>query len=613
MLRRTLGLLRMSKILRTPLAVIATSFALRLFLIFRYRFDSDEPQHMHVAWGWAHGFMQYRDFFDNHMPVFHLLSAPLFLFADDDARLLFAARIALLPLFALALFLVWRIARDLFDERVAWWSAAFVALCPPFFLGSLEYRADDLWLVCWLALLAVLVSKLPRSDKDLAAGLLLGLAFGVSMKSVMFAVAIAAALIGTILLTRDRGIVSGRELARRCAVIMGIALTVPALIAFAFAMAGSWKPFWHDVFAHNQIRFEHAWRVLWFVPLYPVIRHIALAIAHSDGEAPLVRRRLFIFLTCAGYFLILVAFWPMTSSESYLPFYPLCVLLATPFILRRPALAPAVCALAFAVIVIVAEPWQNAARREIEMVTEVVSLTTIGEPVMDLKGETIFRVRPSYLVLEGITNAKLRLGLMRDSIAESLVRTGTHVVVGDALPPRTRRFVESAYVRWGSVYVAGVRLPQLRGDGGAASFNIAIPGPYVVLGDRGVIRAMIDGKWAMSGVDLKPGPHKLIVYERASSPVVIWSGALKRPLTKTRRDRGELIRHFLHRGARHGSGVEACEDRIEDPALEEFRADSDEAPAEISAQRGCPTHLVSESSSDRAELFDRHDGMLSFS
>ena len=118
--------------------------------------------------------MQYRDLFDNHMPVFHLLSAPLFLFADDDARLLFVARMAMLPLFAAAIFLVWRIAGALFDERVAGWSAVLVALCPPFFLGSLEYRADDLWLVCWLGVIAVLISDLPRTDKDLAAGMLLG-------------------------------------------------------------------------------------------------------------------------------------------------------------------------------------------------------------------------------------------------------------------------------------------------------------------------------------------------------------------------------------------------------------------------------------------------------
>jgi hypothetical protein len=583
MLRPSRELQRMPRLLRTPSVVIAISFALRLFLIFRYRFDSDEPQHLHVAWGWAHGFMQYRDFFDNHMPVFHLLSAPLFLFADDDARLLFAARMAMLPLFVLALFLVWRIARDLFDDSVAWWSAAFVALCPPFFLGSLEYRADDLWLVCWLALLAVLVSKLPRSDKDLAAGLLLGLAFGVSMKSVMFALALTGALIATVLLTRDRGSISVGELVRHGVIVVGIAFTVPAAVALAFTMAGSWKPFLYDVFDHNWIRFEHAWRVLWFVPLYPLLRTIALAIARSDLDPPLVRRRLFIFLACAGYFLILVAFWPMTSMESYLPFYPLAILLITPFLVRRPVMAPSICGVAIAAIVIVAEPWQNAAAREIRIVTEVVSMTMPGDPVMDLKGETIFRPRSSFLVLEGITNAKLRLGLIRDSIAESLVLTATHVVVSDSLPPRTRHFVQSYYVPWGSVYVAGVRLPQLRGDGAPASFNVAIRGPYVVLGDHGVVRAMIDGEWAMSGVELKPGAHTLVVFERVSRPLVIWTGALKGPLSKLRRDRGELIRHFPGRRARHRSGVEAGQDRIEDASLEEFGANGDETPPQIGA------------------------------
>jgi len=57
--------------------LLLVTFAMRVWLIFRYRFDSDEPQHMHVAWGWAHGFIQYRDVFDNHMPLFHLLTAPL--------------------------------------------------------------------------------------------------------------------------------------------------------------------------------------------------------------------------------------------------------------------------------------------------------------------------------------------------------------------------------------------------------------------------------------------------------------------------------------------------------------------------------------------------------
>ncbi len=51
--------------------------ALRILYAFVYRVDSDEPQHLHVVWGWAHGMIQYRDFFDNHSPLFQMLCAPL--------------------------------------------------------------------------------------------------------------------------------------------------------------------------------------------------------------------------------------------------------------------------------------------------------------------------------------------------------------------------------------------------------------------------------------------------------------------------------------------------------------------------------------------------------
>src|SRR2546423_15504478 len=119
------------------LSLIAAALATRVALIFRYRFDSDEPQHMHVAWGWAHGLAQYRDVFDNHMPLFHLLSSPLFAATGDDPRLLFAARLSMVPLFLAALFLVWRIAWSLFDETTALWATALAAVLPPFFLRSL--------------------------------------------------------------------------------------------------------------------------------------------------------------------------------------------------------------------------------------------------------------------------------------------------------------------------------------------------------------------------------------------------------------------------------------------------------------------------------------------
>jgi len=38
---------------------------LRIVSVFHYHFDSDEPQHLHVVWGWTHGLLQYHDIFDN--------------------------------------------------------------------------------------------------------------------------------------------------------------------------------------------------------------------------------------------------------------------------------------------------------------------------------------------------------------------------------------------------------------------------------------------------------------------------------------------------------------------------------------------------------------------
>src|SRR4051794_17888837 len=50
---------------------------LRSFSVFNHLWDSDEPQHLHVVWEWTQGVLPYRDFFDNHTPLFHVLFAPV--------------------------------------------------------------------------------------------------------------------------------------------------------------------------------------------------------------------------------------------------------------------------------------------------------------------------------------------------------------------------------------------------------------------------------------------------------------------------------------------------------------------------------------------------------
>lgn len=513
------------------LGLLIAGLCARLALIFRYRFDSDESQHMHVAWGWSHGLVQYRDVFDNHMPLFHLMTAPLFAGGSDDPRLLFAARLLMVPLFAGATMLVWFIADRLFeDDRIALVAAAITALFPPYFLGSLEYRTDDLWVVCWLGVIAVGVSRMRLRTRSIWGGLLLGASFGVSMKSVLCAGALLVAAGGVFFLTRARTAWPPvRTLLLSAATSLALACSIPLIIALSFAATGNWKPFLYGVFEHNRVPFEHAWRVLWFVPLYFVVRTAALSILRSEADASLVRRRLFVCLACGAYSIGLIAFWPMSSLESYLPIYPLALLFVAPWLAEQRRVA----ALTFATIelvavIITARPWRNEAQHEIALVSEIVALTGAHDPVMDLKGESVFRARPWYFGIEAITNVKLRLGIIQDHIAESLVRTSTHVVVSDRLPPLAKRFVLANYVDWGLVRIAGVRLPPVP-EGIPVSFRIAIPGDYLVTGEAGSVDAAIDGKAVVHTIHLTPGRHTLVTTHAVRHPMVIWEGARRWP------------------------------------------------------------------------------------
>src|SRR6266487_7033073 len=74
---------------------------LRVITITHYKFGTDEPQHLHVIWGCARGFVQYRDLADNHMPLFHILCAPIYRLIGDCGTILYWMRIVLQPRYPL--------------------------------------------------------------------------------------------------------------------------------------------------------------------------------------------------------------------------------------------------------------------------------------------------------------------------------------------------------------------------------------------------------------------------------------------------------------------------------------------------------------------------------
>jgi len=55
----------------------------------RYKFATDESQHMHVISAWARSFVQYREVFDDHMPLFQIMFARIFGLIGDRPTILY--------------------------------------------------------------------------------------------------------------------------------------------------------------------------------------------------------------------------------------------------------------------------------------------------------------------------------------------------------------------------------------------------------------------------------------------------------------------------------------------------------------------------------------------
>src|SRR6266481_4725899 len=139
------------------LLLIALIF-LRVITIMHYRFGSDEPQHLHVVWGWARGFVQYRDLADNHMPLFQILCAPIYNLIGDRGTILYWMRIVLQPLYIVAFWCTYRIGSLLFSRRVGVWAAILVGLSTDYVFCSVEFRTDNLWAPLWLLCLSGLLN-----------------------------------------------------------------------------------------------------------------------------------------------------------------------------------------------------------------------------------------------------------------------------------------------------------------------------------------------------------------------------------------------------------------------------------------------------------------------
>jgi len=538
----------------TAAILFALMILLKLANMTTYRFDSDEPQHTHVIWAWARGFVQYRDVFDNHMPLFQIMFAPIYGLIGDRATILYWMRFILLPMYFVGAWCTYRIGELLFSRRAGIWAVILAGLSTKYHFISLEFRTDNLWAPLWLLCIVTLVSGALTVGRALIAGLLLGFCFGVSMKSaLLLLMLLLSAPIALFLVGRKQlGGQSWSHLARCTTVFFAATALVPGVIAGAFAVAGLWRDFRycnfdHNILPHLDTKNHRAWFIVIFPVVFPFVIYAARLIVRGASTPSLAFRRAFIFLICGFYTPALYSFWNLLTRQDFLPYYPLAFVLVSGALLAvSPHLAqydlplshylrrvplPAFIGLVDLVLVIATRPfWIDRARLETGLLRGVLKLTDPGDYVLDCKGETIFRQRCFWPVTESIMAERFARKLVVDNAAQRAVETHTCVaVMKGRMPWRAKQFIWKNYISVGNdLQVAGRFLRPSATDDSRMEFEVVIPASYKIIACDGPVTGMLDGTQYEGERFLAPGRHTFVQTSSRTQLAALWAQAVDR-------------------------------------------------------------------------------------
>lgn len=529
---------------------------LRVVTVMHYKFGADEPQHLHVIWGWARGFVQYRDLADNHMPLFQVLCAPIYKLIGDRGTILYWMRIIQQPLYILAFWCTYRIGSLLFSRRVGVWAAILVGLSYDYAFCSVEFRTDNLWAPLWLLSVSVLLGAALTMRRALIAGFLMGLCFGVSMKTVLLLMSTAIGGSMTLIFVgRERLGIGWRQILSALTTFLATALIVPATIMTAFALYGIWPQFRYWVFDHNVVpglTNHPAWWVIIFAVGFPLIALGVRRMVAVTPETVVAARRSFIFVTAGFFFTALLSFWPFLSRQDYLPFYPLAFVICTGAVLMildrraknrnaakiwRVMPIPALFGICELLLALLVHPfWQDKAKLESDLLRATLKLTEPGDFVFDRRGETVFRQRCFYPIIETFTKERIRRGLMADNTIQRCIDTRTCVAtLPDDMPLATFRFLEQNYLPIGNrLRVAGVLLHPST-DGKHFDFEIIIPASYKIIArDASTVIGVLDGEpYEGNERFLSAGAHTFVQTSTGHDLVVFWAQAVDRDFRPT--------------------------------------------------------------------------------
>jgi hypothetical protein len=293
---------------------------------------------------------------------------------------------------------------------------------------------------------------------------------------------------------------------------------------------------------------------LWLFPLsLPILLGLGWLCMHSSADEQIGAGRALILITCGAYYFLLRSYWPLVTAQDYTPVMPLVALTVLPFLFHLLSLTgwPArIMVPAVSLLILVGEmsyicrlqsPLDNEMAQFEQNLAAVLRLTNPTDLVMDGKGETIFRNRPIYWVLEGVTLRRIELGLIPNDVKEKIIQTGTCVAVNHRLRPADQTWLRANFLPGdGKVWIAGHNLGAAQP---AMTFHTDIKARYSIVSASGKLRGTIDGAPLLDSQIITPGDHRLEINGATGDVAYVWAQALERgfspfngKITKTSED-----------------------------------------------------------------------------
>jgi hypothetical protein len=386
----------------------------------------------------------------------------------------------------------------------------------------------------------------------------MGATCATSMKTTLLLLALTLAACVLLVLRRVVWGESPRPgLWKSCALTVAGMMVVPGVLVALFAAWHALPQMYYAVIQHNTVPGLGKWRKGGFhlfifpisVPVFAALAAFGMRAATDRAQAA---GRALVLMT-GGFFLTLLrSYWPLVTAQDYAPFVPLLTIVVVPLFASLSARAQPRLRYALPALLVCGElVWilafhkhrltDKSVRVWNDNLAETLRITDPGDHVMDAKGETIFRTRPFYFVLEGVTLARMKLGLIRNDICERLLATKTCVVVNHRLREPAETWARENYVPGkNKICVAGKKFAEIPAAG-AISFRTELPADYALVFARNPVAATLDGKPVTASQWVVPGAHELRFAPGGSGGVaLVWAQAAQRgwtPFFTRKRDR----------------------------------------------------------------------------